>query len=155
MKDWYFFVDGKLIFQLDTVRDLDPRVLETADWQLEMRKLDSLEITGKGTVWLYCRAGWEAARAGVRRITVKKPDETEPVVIWPRPAGACSGSWFQTTEYEKWTHFSLRYREKGWTRPFCRTNRLDLQKMTECWCFPGLRLSGCMRQRAYRRIWRG
>ena len=75
MKDWYIFDDGKLIFQLDTVRNLDPRVLETADWQPEMRKLDSLEITGKGTVWLYCRAGWEAARAGVRRITVKKPLE--------------------------------------------------------------------------------
>lgn len=112
MKDWYIFDDGKLIFQLDTVRDLDPRVLETADWQPEMRKLDSLEITGKGTVWLYCRAGWEAVRAGVRRITVKKPDETEPVVIWPRPAGACSGSWFQTTEYEKWTHFQFAVQGK-------------------------------------------
>ncbi len=72
-----------------------------------MQKLDSLEITGKAPVWLYCRAGWEAVRAGVRHISVSKPDENEPIIIWPQPAGKCSGSWFQTTEHEMWTQFQF------------------------------------------------
>ena len=128
----FFMSEHNRYFQIDTTTPgtvpvlflpprahpkFSPQILTSGELQQEPMEGMHVSLEGKSAVWIYAHAAYTAVRRGAARISVRQPQEADPIVVHPLPdcipggaAGRQDDRWYDVQAGGE-GHYELRFKD--------------------------------------------